>query len=151
MTPKTALRAALESPTAVLDVDLRATSYVLHGDAGSRDVRIVVVGDVGRAAAGKATAVAALYDLEGRPANAMESVVDVPASRVGAGVDRRARAARPLRRCASPCATPRGTSAASSAPIDARWKRPGGVETPGLVLLRSAPARARRRGWCSGR
>ncbi len=82
--PKAALRAALETPTPVLDIDVRATSYVLHAAAGSRDVRVVVVGDVGRAAAGKATAVAALYDLDGKPVNAMENAVDVPEGGLGA-------------------------------------------------------------------
>jgi hypothetical protein len=134
---QTALRAALESPTPVLDVDLRATSYVLHGEAGSRDVRIVVVGDVGRAAAGKATAVAALYDLEGRPANAMENVVDVPASgSAPVSIDVPAPPGLYVLRLAVRDAE--GHVGSLERPIDARWKTIAGVETPGLVLFRSA-------------
>ena len=134
---QTALRAALESPTPVLDVDLRATSYVLHGDAGSRDVHIVVVGDVGRAAAGKATAVAALYDLEGRPAKAMENVVDVPASgSAPVSIDVPAPPGLYVLRLAVRDAE--GHVGSLERPIDARWKTIGGVETPGLVLFRSA-------------
>jgi VWFA-related protein len=56
--PQAALRAALESPTPELGLDVRATAYVLHGAGGSRDVRVVTVGDIDRAAAGRATAVA---------------------------------------------------------------------------------------------
>jgi hypothetical protein len=134
---QTALRAALESPTPVLDVDLRATSYVLHGDAGSRDVHIVVVGDVGRAAAGKATAVAALYDLEGRPATAMENVVDVPASgSAPVSIDVPAPPGLYVLRLALRDAE--GHVGSLERPIDARWKTIAGVETPGLVLFRSA-------------
>ena len=134
---QTALRAALESPTPELDVDLRATSYVLHGEAGSRDVRIVVVGDVGRAAAGKATAVAALYDLEGRPAKAMENVVDVPASgSAPVSIDVPAPPGLYVLRLAVRDAE--GHVGSLERPIDARWKTIGGVETPGLVLFRSA-------------
>jgi len=134
---QTALRAALESPTPVLDVDLRATSYVLHGEAGSRDVRIVVVGDVGRAAAGKATAVAALYDLEGRPAKAMENVVDVPASgSAPVSIDVPAPPGLYVLRLAVRDAE--GHVGSLERPIDARWKTIAGVETPGLVLFRSA-------------
>ena len=134
---QTALRAALESPTPVLDVDLRATSYVLHGEAGSRDVHIVVVGDVGRAAAGKATAVAALYDLEGRPANAMENVVDVPASgSAPVSIDVPAPPGLYVLRLAVRDAE--GHVGSLERPIDARWKTIAGVETPGLVLFRSA-------------
>ena len=135
--PQTALRAALESPAAVLDVDLRATSYVLHGEAGSRDVRVVVVGDVGRAAAGKATAVAALYDLEGRPANAMENVVDVPASG-SAPVSIEVPAPPGLYVLRLALRDAQGRVGSLERPIDARWKSLGGVETPGLVLFRSA-------------
>jgi len=135
--PKAALRAALESPTPVLDVDVRATSYVLHGEAGSRDVRVLVVGDVGRAIAGKATAVAALYDLEGRPANAMESVVDVPADG-SAPVSIEVPAPPGLYVLRLAVRDAEGHVGSLERPIDARWKSLGGVETPGLVLFRSA-------------
>ena len=135
--PKAALRAALESPTPVLDVDVRATSYVLHGEAGSRDVRVLVIGDVGRAIAGKATAVAALYDLEGRPANAMESVVDVRADG-SAPVSIEVPAPPGLYVLRLAVRDAEGHVGSLERPIDARWKSLGGVETPGLVLFRSA-------------
>ena len=112
---QTALRAALESPTPVLDVDLRATSYVLHGEAGSRDVRIVVVGDVGRAAAGKATAVAALYDSRRAPGERDGERGRRAGERVGPRVDRRARAAGTLR-AAPRRARRRGTRGQPRAP-----------------------------------
>ena len=134
---QTALRAALESPTPELDVDVRATSYVLHGATGSRDVRVVVVGDVGRASAGKATAVAALYNLEGRPVNAMENVVDVPASG-SAPVSIEVPAPPGLYVLRLAVRDAGGHVGSLERPIDARWKALGGVETPGLVLFRSA-------------
>jgi VWFA-related protein len=132
-----ALRAALETPTPLLELDARATSYVLHAAANSRDIRVVVVGEVGRAAVGKATAVAALYDLDGKPVNAMETPIDVPAS--GAGPVSIALAVKPglyvLRLAVRDAA---GRVGSLERPIDARWKKIGGVETPGLVLFRSA-------------
>ena len=148
---QTALRAALESPTPVLDVDVRATSYVLHGEAGSRDVRIVVVGDVGRAVAGKATAVAALYDSRGAPGQRDGERGRRAGERVGRRVDRNPRAAGALR-AAPRRARRRGARRQPRAPDRraleiARRRRDA---RPGAVpAQRSAPAP--RRVWCSGR
>lgn len=133
----TALRAALESPTPELGFDVRASAYVLHADGGSRNVRVVVVGDVAGAAAGSATVVAALYDLEGRPATAMENAIHVPSA--GAGpmtVELTVPGALYVLRVAVRDAE--GRVGSVEHPVDARWKQVGGVATPGLVLFRSA-------------
>jgi VWFA-related protein len=135
--PQTVLRAALESPAPELGLDVRAAAYVTHADAGIRDVRVVVVGDVGRAAAGPAVAVAALYDLAGRPASAMENVVEVAAA--GAGpltIELTVPAALYVLRVAVRDAA--GHVGSLERPVDARWKKVGAIETPGLVLFRSA-------------
>ena len=134
--PQVALRAALESPAPALGLDVRAGAYVLHADAGMRDVRVVVVGDIARAARGRATAVAALYDLDGKPVSAMESVLDVPAGRRTADhrADRAA-GALSLRVAVRDAA---GHVGSLERPVDARWKKVGAIETPGLVLFRLA-------------
>ena len=136
--PQTALRAALESPAAVLDVDLRATSYVLHGEAGSRDVRV-------------------RRRRRRRAGRRRQGHRRRRALRISRGARRTRwrtwstcrRADRP--RCRSKCPRRRGLYVLRLAvrdaeghvgslerPIDARWKSLGGVETPGLVLFRSA-------------
>jgi hypothetical protein len=132
-----ALRAALESPSPELALDVRAGAYVTHADAGVRDVRVVVVGDVARAAAGTATAVAALYDLNGKPVSAMENVIQVA---VGGGgpvtIELTVPAALYVLRMAVRDAA--GHIGSLERPVDARWKKVGAIETPGLVLFRSA-------------
>jgi hypothetical protein len=134
---RAALRAALESPTPELGLDVRAGTYVLHADAGMRDTRVVVVGDVARGSVGPATAVAALFDLDGRPATAMETVVDVAAA--GSGpltIELTVPAALYVLRVAVRDAA--GKVGSLERPVDARWKHVGPVVTPGLVLFRSA-------------
>ena len=135
--PQAALRAALESPSPELGLDVRATSYVMHGIDGRPGLRIVVVGEVGRSAAGRATAVAALYDLDGKAVTAMENMVDLPAT--GAGpltIELTAPAGPYVLRLAVRDGD--GRVGSLERPVDARWKKIGGVETPGLVLFRSA-------------
>ena len=70
--PAVALREALKGSAPITTIGVRATTYPLHAAAGSRDLRIVVAGDIARAAAGKATIVAALYELDGKPISAKE-------------------------------------------------------------------------------
>jgi VWFA-related protein len=134
--PTAALRDALESTTPVTGLELRATSYVLHGtDAASRALRVVVVGDVSGASAGPASAVAAIYTLDGRNVTAMENAVAIP----GAGPA-------PLSIALNVPPGPYilrlavrdvdGHLGSLERPVDARWRRVSGVESPGLVLLR---------------
>jgi VWFA-related protein len=132
-----ALRAAIESPTAALGLELSATSYVLHGaEAASRTLRVVVAGDVARGSAGPATAVAALFTLDGQPVTATEAplvLADAGTTPVTVSL-----------------AAPPGTYTLRLAVrdvdghvgsverfVDARWKPAGPVETPGLVLMRA--------------
>src|SRR4029453_14048895 len=58
--PAEALRVALKGGTPITTIGVRATTYALHADAGSRDLRIIVAGEVARGAAGKAPVVAAI-------------------------------------------------------------------------------------------
>ena len=129
-----ALRAALESPTPAIGLELSATSYVLHGnDAASRTLRVVVAGEVGPASAGPATAVAAMFTLDGQPVTASEAPLVLADAGVDAGhavLD--ARRPGPTR-CASRCATSTDTSAASSGSSTRAGNRPG---------------RSRLQGWC---
>lgn len=140
LSPAAELREALKDSEPRTGLDVRATSYVRHGTAG-RDLRVTVVGDVGRAAAGQATAVAALYEIDGKPVTARENTIAVPASgRAGMSVE---------------LEVPPGTYALRLAVLDAegrvgslerlveaRWVKAGGIETPGLVLLYAGPATA---------
>ena len=76
--PAAALRGALESTTPMTGLELRATTYLLHGeDAASRALRIVVIGDVAGGAPGPARVVAALYTLDGKAMTAMENAVTI--------------------------------------------------------------------------
>jgi VWFA-related protein len=136
--PASALRAALESPTPAIGLELTATSYVLHGtEAGGRTLRVVVAGDVTRGSAGPATAVAALFTLDGGPVTATEAPL-VLAETGGAPV-------------AVSLTAPPGTYTLRLAVrdvdghvgsvervVDATWKQAGSVETPGLILMRAA-------------
>lgn len=137
--PAAALREALTSATPFTGLDLRATSYVLHGESGANTVRVVVTGDVGRATAGSATAVASLYTSDGKPVQGMENVVTVPDS-----------GSAPLTILLTVPPAPyilrvavrdaEGHVGSLERPVDARLKKAGNVETPGLVLFRADPA-----------
>ncbi len=97
----------------------------------------MVVGDVNRAAAGKATAVAALYEMDGKPATAMENAVEVSADGAGAlSIELTAPPGAYVLRLAVRDAD--GRIGSLERLVDARWKKTGGIETPGLVLFRSA-------------
>ncbi|MEO5818996.1 MAG: VWA domain-containing protein [Vicinamibacteraceae bacterium] len=135
--PETALRAALKGGPLQTGVELRATSYVLHATAShSRDLRVVAVGDVGRAAAGTAKAVAALYDLDGKPVTAMENAVEITAGVPGTlSVELTAPPGTYVLRVAVRDAD--GKIGSLERLVDARWKKTGGIETPGLVLFRA--------------
>jgi VWFA-related protein len=135
--PETALRDAVKGGPPQTGVDLRATSYVLHATTSPRDLRVVVVGDVNRAAAGKATAVAALYEMDGKPATAMENAVQIAADGAGAvSIELTAPPGAYVLRLAVRDAE--GRIGSLERLVDARWKKTGGIETPGLVLFRSA-------------
>ena len=135
--PEKALRAALESPTPALGLDLTATSYVLHGtEAGSPRLRVVVAGDVAGGSAGPASAVAALFELEGQPVTATEapfvlaeagSTPVTVALAVPPGVYTMRLAVRDVD----------GRVGSVERVVDATWKRAGPIETPGLVLMRA--------------
>jgi VWFA-related protein len=138
--PRAALNAALESAVLSTGLDLRATSYVLHGEGGAASVRVVVTGDVGRATPGSATAVASLYTTQGRPVQAMENVVAVPDSgpaplTISLSVPPEEYLLRVAVRDAD------GRVGSLERPVDARLKKAGGVQTPGLVLFRADPGR----------
>lgn len=137
--PRAALNAALESAVLSTGLDLRATSYVLHGESGATSVRVVVTGDVDRAAPGPATAVASLYTTQGRPVQAMENVVAVPDSGPAPlTISLSVPPAEYILRVAVRDAE--GRVGSVERPVDARLKKAGGVETPGLVLFRTDPA-----------
>ena len=134
--PETALRAALKGGPLRTGVDLRATSYVLHATTSARDLRVVAVGDVNRAAPGRAKAVAALYDFDGKPVTAMENTVEVGADGPGVlSVELTAPPGTYVLRVAVLDA--QGRIGSLERLVDARWKKTGGIETPGLVLFRS--------------
>jgi VWFA-related protein len=134
--PETALREALKGGPLRTGVDLRATSYVLHATSSARDVRVVAVGDVNRAAPGRAKAVAALYAFDGKPVTAMENTVDIGPDGPGAlSVELTAPPGTYVLRVAVLDAE--GRIGSLERLVDARWKRTGGIETPGLVLFRS--------------
>ena len=133
---ESALREALKGGPVRTGVDLRATSYVLHATTSSTDLRVVAVGDVNRAAPGRAKAVAALYDFDGRPVTAMENTVDVGPDGPGTiSVELTAPPGTYVLRLAVLDAE--GRIGSLERLIDARWKKTGGIETPGLVLFRS--------------
>ena len=134
--PETALREALKGGPLRTGVDLRATSYVLHATTSARDLRVVAVGDVNRAAPGRAKAVAALYDFDGKPVTAMENTVEVGPDGPGAlSVELTAPPGTYVLRVAVLDAE--GRIGSLERLVDARWKKTGGIETPGLVLFRS--------------
>jgi VWFA-related protein len=133
---ETALRDALKGGPPRTGVDLRATSYVLHATTDPTHVRVVAVGDVNRAAAGTAKAVAALYDFDGRPVTAMENSLDIAAETPGPlSIELTAPPATYVLRIAVLDAE--GRIGSLERLVDARWKKTGGIETPGLVLFRS--------------
>ena len=134
--PAVALRDALKGGPLQTGVDLRATSYLLHATTSAKDLRVVVVGDVNRAAAGTATAVAALYHLDGQPATAMENAVEIPAGAAGSlSIELTAPPGSYVLRVAVRDSA--GHIGSLERLVDVRWKKAGGVETPGLTLFRS--------------
>lgn len=136
--PEVALREALKGGAPRTAVGLRATTYVLHGTGAPRDIRVVVTGDIARAAAGAATVVAALYHLDGRPVTARETTVDVPVSdRAGLAVSLDAPPGSYAMRLAVRDAE--GRVGSLERLVDATWKKAGRIETPGLVLFHGRP------------
>ena len=134
--PETALRDALKGGPLRTGVDLRATSYVLHATSDPKQLRVVAVGDVNRAAAGKAKAVAALYDADGRPVTAMENSVEIAADTPGAlSIELTAPPGTYVLRVAVLDAE--GRIGSLERLVEARWVKTAGIETPGLVLFRS--------------
>ena len=142
-----ALRAALESPTPAIGLDVAGDVLrAARRRAGSRDVRVVVVGDVAR---GRREGDGRRRALQSRrPAGERDGAVVLDGRR-----RRRSGVARPRRRaptcCASRSATPTATSAASSArrrPLEAgRRRRDPRAGVASAPRRRGAPPR-----WCSG-
>jgi VWFA-related protein len=135
--PEVALRDAITNGTTHTTVGLRATNYVLHGTTGTRDLRVVVAAHVARAASGTATVVAALYQLDGKSVGAKEATVDVPST--GSAPVAMTLDAPPgsyVLRLAVRDAE--GRLGSLERLVDARWRKAGQVETPGLVLFRTA-------------
>ena len=136
--PVSALRTAIEAPALATDLDLRATSYVLHDEGNTREaIRVLVVGDVARAAVGPATSLAVLYDLEGRPVANGGQQLDVPVSQAA-----RLHASFTVKpgnyRLRVAVRDAEGHIGTVERGVDARWVKVGGAETTGLVLLRVA-------------
>jgi VWFA-related protein len=135
--PEVALRDAITNGTRHTTVGLRATNYVLHGTSGAGDLRIVVAAVVARAAVGKATMVGALYQLDGKPVGAKEAAVDVPSTgSVPVAMTLDAPSATYVLRLAVRDAE--GRIGSLERLVDARWRKVGPIETPGLVLFRTA-------------
>jgi VWFA-related protein len=132
--PTTALRAAVESPAVVTGLDLRAAAYVLHGEASEPgSVRVVLVGDVDRAAPGLATSLAVLYDPQGRPVGNEGQDLELTASR---SRFKTALAVAPgLYRARIAVRDADGRIGSVERTVDARWQKAGGLETTGLALL----------------
>lgn len=140
LAPAAELREALKDSEPRTGLDVRATSYVRHGTDG-RDLRVTVVGDVGRAAPGRATAVAALYEIDGKPVTARENTIEVPASgRTGMSIEIEAPPGTYALRVAVLDAE--GRVGSLERLVEARWVKAGPIETPGLVLLYAGPATA---------
>ncbi len=136
--PATALRAALESPTPAIGLELTATSYVLHGtEAASHLLRVVVAGDVAHGSAGPATAVAALFTLDGQPVTATEAPL-VLADAGGAPVTVSLTAPPGTYTLRLAVRDVDGNVGSVERVVDARWKQAGPIETTGLVLMRAA-------------
>jgi VWFA-related protein len=136
--PEAALREALKNGTPLSALGLRATTFVLHATGAPRDIRVVVAGDLSRAAPGKGSVVAALYQRDGRPVDAREATIDVPASGtapISLSID-----APPgsygLRLAVRDA---EGRVGSLERLVDATWKKAGRVETPGLVLFHTRP------------
>ena len=137
--PATALRNALRSPVASTDLDVRATAYVMHGvDGPAESVRVVVVGDVSRAAIGPATAIAALYN-DGKPVASGETALEIEDTNVPREV-LTGFAVKPgtyMLRIA--VRDNDGRIGTVERTVDARWVKAGAAQTTGLVLFRHRP------------
>lgn len=137
--PTAALRAAVESPALATGLDLRATAYVLHGEASEPGtVRVILVGDIGGAAPGLATSLAVLYDQQGRPVGNEGQDMELSASRT---TFRAALAVSPgLYRARVAVRDADGRMGSVERVVDARWQKAGRVETTGLALLVAGPS-----------
>jgi VWFA-related protein len=133
-----ALQAALVSATPAIGLELSATSYVLHGtDPAGRTLRVVVAGEVGPASAGSATAVAAMFTPDGQLVAGGEAPIDLTdAGGVPVTLSLSAAPGRYTLRLAVRDVDGRVGSVERI--VEAGWKPAGPVETPGLVLMRSA-------------
>jgi hypothetical protein len=135
--PAEALRVALKGGTSITTLGVRATTYALHAGAGSRNLRIVVAADVARAATGPAHVVAALFELDGKPVTAREAAIDVATNGTGPiAVTLEAPPGKYGLRLAVRDAE--GRIGTLERLVEARWLKAGKVETPGLVLFRTA-------------
>jgi hypothetical protein len=139
--PATALRNALRSPVAATGLEMRATSYVLHGAGAPGELRVVIVGDIGRAAAGPAMSMAVIYDQEGKPIVGGESTLEIVPGATATSLQ----TAFPIKpgnymlRVAVRDAD--GAIGMVERGVDARWLKAGTAETTGLILFRHQPGR----------
>jgi hypothetical protein len=90
---------------------------------------------------GPATAVAALYELDGRPVTARENTIAVPAGgRAGVSIELEVPPGAYALRVGVLDAD--GRIGSLERLVEARWVKAGAIETPGLVLLYAGPATA---------
>ena len=134
--PTEAMQAAAGRAALTTDLDLRCTSYVLHDEGNGRDtVRVMVVGDVARAAAGPARTLAIIYDLEGNPVANGGERLDITAGAVS-----RFQAVLKVKpgnyRLRVALRDADGRIGTIERGIEARWVKVGLAETTGLVLYR---------------
>lgn len=137
--PAQALEAAVGQAALATGLDVRCTAYVLHDENNGRDtVRVMAAGDVTRASAGRATALAVIYDLDGNPvANGGQQLDIVPGATARFHTVLKVKPGTYRVRIGVLDAGGRiGTIERS---VDARWMKAGNAETTGLVLYRLAP------------
>jgi len=130
------VREALNSTTPLTVLGLRATSYVIHGETGPGSVKVVVVGDVDRAAKGPATVVAVLYGPDGKPAAGTEQTVQIPAAGPARIVTMLA--VKPGTYALRLAVADRdGRAGTLDRNVETTWRQAGGVATTGLVVFRT--------------
>jgi VWFA-related protein len=130
------VRSALRGGSPRTALALRVTSYVLQGDVDPETVRVLVSGEVTRAAEGPAMAAAALIDSSGGIVAGTERDLRIPATgRARVQATLTVRPGSYLLRVAV------GDSGGRIGSLDrevyATWREAGDVTTTGLVLLRA--------------
>jgi VWFA-related protein len=132
---KAAIVDALKNDARQTALGLRATSYVMRGDAPD-SMRVAVIGDVTRAAEGTARAVSVLFDQGGRPAPGTEQDVRIPAEGRGRVMTTLSVAPGQYVLRVVVC-DDEGRVGSLERPVDARWHDTEGTAFTGLVLFRA--------------